>query len=447
MSATSPPGRLTLSLVRTTRAELLRDRRFVLLLTARTLSMLALAFAPVALAFGILDLPGATPSTLSLVLASSAVSVVAFTLAGGVIADRYPRDRVLQASEWVAALVHVAIGVMLLTGHAPVWALMTATFVAGMGEALVWPALTGIIPEVVSGDRLQDGNALLGLGGNIARVLGLVVGGIVVIAIGGGWALIAAGATFAASGVLVSRLRLTRSRTPREGQEGLRAQLAGGWVEFRSRQWLWVVVLQFSILVMVWQAAHLVLGPVVAKTELGGAAAWTTVLTAESVGLVVGGLVSMRIHPRRPIRAVVLLGFGAAPPYLLLGTHAPLAAVAAASFVLGICFEMLTVLWQTTMQREIPPASLSRVSSYDALGSLLLGPLGLLLAGPAAEAFGAHPSLAVCGLVMIVVNAAALAAPGVRELRAPDRSSISGIADVSTPPVDPVEAGPATILP
>ncbi len=190
-----------------------------------------------------------------------------------------------------------------------------------------------------------------------------------------------------------------------------------------------------------WQAAHLVLGPVVAKTELGGAAAWTTVLTAESVGLIVGGLLAMRMRPRRPILTVVLLAFGAAPPYLLLGGHAPLGAVAVASFVLGVCFESLTVLWQTTMQREVPPESLSRVSSYDALGSLLLGPLGLILAGPVAATFGAHAGLVACGVVMIVVNVAALLAPGVRSLESPRTPP------PPTQPPDPVEAGPATILP
>ncbi len=69
---------------------ILRDRRFAFLFSARTLSMLGIAFAPVALAFGILDLPGASPTTLSLVLAAESVAIVVFTLAGGVIADRYP---------------------------------------------------------------------------------------------------------------------------------------------------------------------------------------------------------------------------------------------------------------------------------------------------------------------------------------------------------------------
>ncbi|HEY0700245.1 MAG TPA: MFS transporter, partial [Micromonospora sp.] len=77
------------------------------------------------------------------------------------------------------------------------------------------------------------------------------------------------------------------------------------------------------------------------------------------------------------------------------------------------------VLWETTMQREIPPAALSRVSSYDALGSYMFGPIGLLAAGPAAVAFGPRPMLAACGVLIAAVTLVALLSPGVRRLRAP----------------------------
>jgi MFS family permease len=404
--------------VSTTRDLLLRDRRYLTLLSARTLSMLAISFAPVALAFGILDLPGATATTLSLVLASESAAIVIFTLAGGVIADRYPRHRVLQVAEWTAGVVHAVLGLMILTHHAPTAALAAVAFLGGTGSALVWPALTGIVPDVVPVGSLQEGNALLGLGGNIARVAGLVTGGIVVVAIGPGWALLAAAATFACSGLLVSLLKLTRSERPKT-TTSIIAELRDGWDEFRSRQWLWVCVVQFSVLVMVWEASHLVLGPVVAKAELGGPAAWTKVLTGESIGLVLGGLVSIRWRPRRPVLVVAVFSLGAVPTPLLLGLSAPLVAVIAAAFVLGFSFELLTVIWQTTMQREIPPSSLSRVSSYDALGSLLLGPVGLVLAGPVSIAIGTHRALLVCAGIMAATMVFAVSFPGIRNLRAP----------------------------
>lgn len=430
----------------TTRDLLLRDRRYLTLLSARTLSMLAISFAPVALAFGILDLPGATATTLSVVLASESAAIVIFTLAGGIIADRYPRHRVLQSAEWTAAVVHAGLGMMILTHHAPTAALAAVAFVGGSGAALVWPALTGIVPDIVPVEALQEGNALLGLGGNIARVAGLVAGGIVVVAVGAGWALFAAAATFGSSGLLVSLLRVTRT-TPAENRSSVFADLREGWEEFRSRQWLWVCVVQFSVLVMMWQASHLVLGPVVARAELGGPAAWTKILLGESVGLILGGLVSIRWRPRRPVLVVAVLALGAVPTPLLLGLSAPLTAVIAAAFGLGFSFELLTVVWQTTMQREIPAASLSRVSSYDALGSLLLGPLGLVLAGPASIAVGAHTALLVCAGVIAGTALFAVSFPGIRNLRASYAGALGGPAGKRLEPISPLQAGPSTVVP
>lgn len=398
--------------------ELFGDSRFRRFLVARTVSMLAIALVPVALAFGVLALPGASASTLSMVLAAQTTPLVLFTLAGGVVADRYPRDRVLRTSEWVSALVATGVGAMFITGWSPTWALLAMASASGTAAALVWPALMGIIPDVVPRHLLQDGNAVLGLAGNLARVGGLVTAGIVVTAVGAGWALVGAGVCFAASGVLLSLLRLPHTPLGRSGPS-VWSELRGGWTEFRSRTWLWVVVLQFTVLIMVWQAAHLVLGPVVANSQLGGAGTWSTILSVEAVGLILGGLTSLQWRPSRPILAVVLLSLFSAPPYLALGLSAPLPAVLVGSFGIGFAFELLNVLWQTTMQREIPPESLSRVSSYDALGSLALGPVGVMLAGPAADRWGPNLPLVVCGVVMILSALAAVAVPGVRHLRAP----------------------------
>ncbi|GAA2418832.1 MFS transporter [Nonomuraea africana] len=77
--------------------DMLRDRRFTLLLVARTISVLGSSLAPVALAFGVLALPGATAPTLAVVLTAEALPMVAFILVGGVIADRLPRHRVMMA--------------------------------------------------------------------------------------------------------------------------------------------------------------------------------------------------------------------------------------------------------------------------------------------------------------------------------------------------------------
>ena len=278
--------------------------------------------------------------------------------------------------------------------------------------------LSGIIPEVAPPDRLQSANALLAVGANVARIGGLIAAGAVVVLVGPGWALIAAAAVYGCAAAFAWRI----GSTPRPGREGgtsVLAELREGWVEFSSREWLWVVVAQFALLVLAWQGAHTVLGPVVAEAELGGAGAWSAILTGEAVGMLVGVVIALRIRPRRPILVGVLLTSLTALPYLLLGLGSPLPLIVAAGFVMGLGMDTFTVLWQTTMQREVPPEALSRVASYDAFGSMLFGPVGVLLAGPAAVHLGAHRALLVCAALIVLSALLALLSRDVRTLRAP----------------------------
>ncbi|GAB3880991.1 hypothetical protein GCM10027612_09390 [Microbispora bryophytorum subsp. camponoti] len=229
---------------------ILRDRRFALLLAARTISVLGTAFAPVALAFGVLGLPGATATTLSAVLTAEALPMVLFMLVGGVIADRLPRHRVMMAGESLNAAAYFCLAAMMLTGWTPLPALVTASAVSGIASAILFPALTGIIPDVVPADRLQTANALLGLGQNISRVAGLVLSGAAVVLLGSGWALTASGAMFTVAAVLIALLRLTPAERaaaagtrcwPSCGTAGASSSRGSGcgWSSPSSRSWSW----------------------------------------------------------------------------------------------------------------------------------------------------------------------------------------------------------------
>jgi hypothetical protein len=417
---------------------ILRDRRFGLLFLARTVSVLGGAFGPVALAFGVLALPGATATTLSVVTAAEASTMVIFMLLGGVIADRLPRFGVMVAADAGAALAWGGLAAMLITGWTPMWLLIGASAFAGLATALFYPAFTGVVPEVVPAARLQSANGVLRLGMNLARIGGFAVAGAAVAAVGPGWAMAVNAVLLLASAVLIAGLRrpggsAVATVAPAEPTSMLR-DLRQGWREFRSRQWLWVVVLQYSFVMMVFQAVWSVLGPVVANQRLGGARGWSWVLAAESIGMLIGVVIAIRARPRYPIRLVVLLTFPLASLPFVLGLGAPLVIAVVAAFVGGVAVDILVVMWDTTMQREIPAESLSRVSSYDALGTLLLGPVGLLLAGPAVGLIGAPGALLGSAAVTVVASAAALLSPGVRRLR------------WSTPPAVPVTAPPVPTM-
>lgn len=196
-------------------------------------------------------------------------------------------------------------------------------------------------------------------------------------------------------------------------------ELREGWRDFWSRTWLWAIVLQFAIVNAVETGALDVLGPAVAKKHLGGPGAYGGILSAFSVGLVLTGVVMLRWQPRRILRIATFSIFPMALPLVALARPAPLLVVIFCAFLAGASIEVFGVLWDTAMQQEIPAQKLSRLSSYDALGSLVLVPVGLAVAGPVGAAVGLRASF--IGAAALVVAATALVLIS-REVRTLERS-------------------------
>ncbi|MET9531111.1 MFS transporter [Streptomyces sp. NPDC006649] len=400
-----------------------RDRRFVLLASARTISVLGSAFARVALAFAVLALPGATPGRLSLVLACQALPQLALILVGGVIADRMSRSRLMMISDCLGAAAYAGLAAMTLTGHAPLTAMCLLAVVAGTASALFAPAMSGVVPQIVPTAQLQQANALLRVGMNGSMVLGLALSGVTVAQFGAGWALALNAASFVVSAGLVRGLRLTTA--VRAASSGW-ADLRDGWKEFVSRQWLWVVVCQAAVMVAATSSTAGVLGPLEAEAHLGGAGAWSAIVAAQAVGTVAGASFAVRLRVRRPILVAVLAVFPMAVPMALLAAHVPVWVICLAMFCSGLSSDVFGALWETTMQREIPEAVLSRVSSYDWFGSLALAPLGLLVAGPIAAVVGTRAALTGCAVLTVLATCGALLSPQVRSLRAAPAPGPSG---------------------
>ena len=107
--------------------------------------------------------------------------------------------------------------------------------------------------------------------------------------------------SFLVCAVILQRIRIPPEPTALR-TEGFFHELRAGWTAFTSRTWLWASTVLFGIGNLGF-CAWIVLGPVVAKAELGGAGAWGTILAIGGVGAIVGSVISMRIRPRRPLVA------------------------------------------------------------------------------------------------------------------------------------------------
>jgi predicted MFS family arabinose efflux permease len=405
------------------RYPVLAIRDFRLLLGDRLIAPASVGFSMVGVSFAVL---AATNSSvdLSYVLAAQIAPSLVFALIGGVAADRFPPQRVIVTANLLMALGEGTFGVLALaTHHPPLWAMIGLEMVTGTGVALFYPASQALLPRIVPGSLLQEASALSRLAMNTGQMSGAAAAGLLVAVAGAGWALLICGIGMIATVPLLLSIRGARDDL-RAGADGgtrpaasLLTELREGWSEFRSHTWLWVIVAQFSIVLMAWYGAFSVLGPVVARAHLGGPAAWGAITAADACGLIVGGLVSLRFTPRRPMLFVVLSGAAIAISPLSLALVLPLAAVCAASFGLGVFIEMMMVVWTVTMARNIAPAKLARVSSYDVLGSVMTMPIGALIAGPVAHAIGVSHAQFAAAAVIVLASALALIPRDIRTIR------------------------------
>ena len=417
----------------------LRERQFRLLWLGQATSTLGDGLVPVALAFAVIQSLDRGPTALGLVLAAGALPLVVFVLAGGVLADRLPRQMVMLVSDSVRGLVQATLAVLLLTGAAEVWHLAALMAIYGTAQAFFQPAATGLVPATISPGRLQQANALLGLSRSLAFVVGPAVAGVLAAATNPGIVFVFDSLTFAVSAISLALLRLPRSRRAGERQSFL-ADLKGGWHELISHTWLWVIVAWAAAFLGIVVAPYMTLGPVIAKESLGGPAAWGLIAAGWGVGTVVGGLIAMRWKPLRPMLVCCAAVLLIAPPMALLALRAPAPLIAVFNALGGSGMGMFTAIWQTTLQQHVPEDALSRVSAWDWMGSYLFLPLGLVLAGPVAGVIGVSETLSISVAFIVVSTIAVLLVPDVRNLRRLDAPEPKPEEVLTRLPGEPAEA-------
>jgi hypothetical protein len=252
------------------------------------------------------------------------------------------------------------------------------------------------------------------LGLNSAQIGGAALGGVIVAAVGPGWGLVADAASYATAAVLRAGMRF--AGLPPIVRSGIVHELRDGWHAFTSRRWLWVIVVQFGLVNAIFVGAFNVLGPALARTQLGGASSWGLILAAQGAGAVLGATLMLRYRPTRLLRSGSLAVPLLALPLLALAAPLTVALIAIAALVAGAGMEVFAVNWSTALQEQIPANLLSRVAAYDALGSYALAPIGTTFAGPIALAIGTTATLVGAAAAVVLSATAVLSVPEVRTL-------------------------------
>jgi predicted MFS family arabinose efflux permease len=384
----------------------LREREYRLLFGAQLVSLLGDQMVSVALAFAVIGI-GGSASDVGLVFAVRSAALVAGLPAGGVVADRVARRTVLIAADLARLLSQGVLAAVLILGTTSVAAVAALSALTAVASGFFNPASTGFLVSVVSPAGVQQANVLRSVSASGGRIAGPVLAAALVATAGAGWALAVDAATFAVSAALVSRMGAGAAPVVRDRAASFLMDLREGWDAFRSRTWLWAFVAFFAFLNLTYGALQ-VIGPLIVERDLGGATAWGAIVGASGVGGVIGGVMALRIAPRRPLLVAALACGLVLVTGALLAAGAPVVVVALGAVVSELGLMLSITLWESTLQRHVEPAVLSRASAYDWLGTMALAPVGLAVWGPIAAGLGYADALwlafglSLAGVVAIV---------------------------------------------
>ncbi|MFR0355914.1 MFS transporter [Streptomyces sediminimaris] len=412
------------------------SRDFGLFFVARAVARLGDTMLPVALAAGLLQ-HGYGAGAVGLAMAATAAAFAGLVVFGGVIADRFSTRKLMIGADLVRLGTQSLAAALFYSGHVVLWQICAIGFVNGVAGAVFQPGVASTVPRLAA--DVQGANGAIRIAESAAQLAGPATAGLLVGFASPGGVFAAHAATYAISALCLLLLRLPPPAAGggpagHGGSGAFRADLIEGWREFRSRTWLWGVIAVWCVyMIAVW-------GPTVplVATEVvqqHGPRAYGLVNSALGAGTVVGGVLALRLRPRRMLRAgaVSLFAFAGFPVTVGAGLHLPLMAAGAAAAGAGMSF--WGVMWATSVQTQVQPDVLNRIHAYDVAGSLAMMPVGQALAGPAAGALGSGHVLLVSGAVSLAVPIALLSVPAIRDLvRADAPSAIAATRPVREQP-------------
>jgi MFS family permease len=375
-----------------------RSRDFRLLWGGQTISFVGDAAFLVALGWRVTDLTGKA-SSLGFVLAAESLAMLATLLWGGVLADRYPRKRLMIGSDVARAIVMAVFCALDASGQLTLTLVIVLAILFGAADGFFQPAFGGIVPLVVETPMLASANSWIG----IARQGSVVVGPVLAAAFYGTlgpivvWGLDAGSFLVSAAALWLAHPR--RIQPPE--QTGMRRELVAGFRYVISVPWIWTGIAAATVILMIAMSPYTVLLPGVVQNHYHrGVGSYGLLFSAMAAGMVAGSLVWARWDPRTWRVVVCFAAFGVNDLGIIVVAVSPCypVAVAAAAWR-GFWIGIGVAAWLTLINELVPEHLLSRVLSFDYFGSFGLTPLGFVLAGAAATVIAPTTILAVGGLV------------------------------------------------
>lgn len=378
-------------------------REYRVLIAALAISIFGSGMWAVAMVYQVIHLGGG-PLELSLVATGGSMGLVAFVLAGGIAADRFPQRLLIIAVEGANLAVIAGISALSITGWLQIWHLAVGAFVLGVGAAFFFPAYSAILPRILPPEDLLAANGMEGtMRPTLQQAAGPAVAGILVAALSPTHAVSGVAACHLMAFIILNLLGQHALDAPANGSDagphgsGVTGNRRGKSSFFHDLRegisytlrtpWLLWTLLWACISVLFLIGPIEVLLPFVVRDQLGGdSSMFGFLLAIMGIGGAAASLVTASLKLPRRYLTVMMVSWGVGSlPLAAVGIMDSFWALAAALFIFGATGSVGMVIWGTLLQRRVPPHLLGRVSSLDFFVSLALMPVSMALAGPAAQ--------------------------------------------------------------
>jgi MFS family permease len=322
----------------------------------------------------------------------------------GLIADRFPKRRLLQVTQLMLAVPALALGALALTGVAESWHVYVLAFVFGIGSAFDAPARQSFVSEIVGPDDLTNAVGLNSASFNLARMIGPALAGVLIAAFGSG--VPATGAVIMLNalsyGAVILSLQRMRERDLRPAKREPRHKgMIGEGVRYTLSRPDLMLILTIVFFAGTFGLNFQITSALMATEVFDkGASEYGLLGTTLAIGSLSGALLAARrVRIRHRLVILAALAFGVAeiaagvmPSYLTFALWTP---------VLGLASLTMITSANATFQMSVAPAMRGRVMALYMMVFMGGTPLGAPIIGWVGEMFGARWTLVGGGLATI----------------------------------------------
>ncbi|HUG17176.1 MAG TPA: MFS transporter [Thermomicrobiales bacterium] len=342
-----------------------------------------------------------SPFYLGLVGLVRAVPTILLSMIGGVLADRFDRQRILLITQSVVMAASIALAALTLAGIITVWQILLVTFISAIFFAVDNPTRQALVPDLVGRERVTSAIGLNAAAWNAAAVIGPSIAGVSIALISIGGAFLINAASFIP--VLIAIFLMPPlERRASSGRSMLR-QLVDGMSYIRANRVVWGILLLIAI-PSICARPYVQMMPVFARDVLGlGASGYGVLMAASGVGALFGALTLASINTARGRGTLLLVVTASLGASLVAFSWShwlvpSLALVVAVGGTSTLMMSLANSLLQGTVAAEVRGRVMSVYTLIAGglmpLGSMLLGGVGTVIGVPLAVGIGGAITLA-----------------------------------------------------